>query len=309
MSDRDGGGRGVYLLVTLGLISFSFSPILVRFADEAPGIAIAVWRTVFAVALLTPFALPKAVQRVRELSRKERLLILASGIILGLHFIAWIESLYYTSVASASVLVTTSPIFIAVLEYFFLDESVGSWTIGAIALSIGGSALIGWGDYGAGTMPQPLLGNGIALGAAVLVSIYLIIGRVVRRKVDWLAYVYPLYVVVACTCLAAAGIRGVGLFEYPRSFYGWCFLMALGPQVIGHGSFNYALAYMAAVLLGLLTLTEPVFASVFAYVLFDELPTWISMTGMALVLVGVGLAIIGENRSAQSSKTDEEAAH
>lgn len=289
-------GTGLYLLVALGLISFSFSPILVRFADEAPGVAIAVWRTVFAVALLTPFALPRAVRRVRALSRRDRWLILVGGVILGLHFISWIESLYYTSVASASVLVTTSPIFIAVLEYFFLDRTVGGWTLSAIVLAVGGSVLIGWGDYGAGLTPHALLGNAIALGAAVLVSLYLIIGRVVRKKVGWLAYVYPLYGVVALTTLAWAAIQQVDLLIYDWPFYGWCFLMALGPQVIGHGSFNYALAYLAAVLLGLLTLTEPVLASVFAYVLFGELPHWVSIGGMLLVLVGVALAIVGEHR-------------
>lgn len=289
-------GTGLYLLVALGLISFSFSPILVRFADEAPGVAIAVWRTVFAVALLTPFALPRAVRRVRALSRRDRWLILVGGVILGLHFISWIESLYYTSVASASVLVTTSPIFIAVLEYLFLGRTVGGWTLSAIVLAVGGSVLIGWGDYGAGLTPHALLGNAIALGAAVLVSLYLIIGRVVRKKVAWLAYVYPLYGVVALTTLAWAAIQQVELLTYDWPFYGWCFLMALGPQVVGHGSFNYALAYLAAVLLGLLTLTEPVLASVFAYVLFGELPHWISIGGMLLVLIGVGLAIVGEHR-------------
>lgn len=297
MPDRDDGGPGLYLLVTLGLISFSFSPILVRFADHAPGIAIAVWRTVFAVLLLTPFALSEAVRRVRELTPRDRWLILVGGVLLGLHFIAWIESLYHTSVASASVLVTTSPIFIAIIEYFFLGERVGGWTVAAIVLAVGGSGLIGWGDYGGGLTPHALLGNGIALGAAVLVSVYLIIGRVVRQKVSWLAYVFPLYVVVALTTLTGAAVLDVGLFSYSYSFYGWCFLMALGPQVIGHGSFNYALAYVAAVLLGLLTLTEPVFASVFAYLLFDELPHAISIGGMVLVLLGVGLAIVGENRA------------
>lgn len=290
-------GTGVYLLVVLGLISFSFSPILVRFADEAPGVAIAVWRTVFAVALLTPFALPRAVRRMRALSRRDRWLILVGGVILGLHFISWIESLYYTSVASASVLVTTSPIFIAVLEYFFLGRTVGGWTLSAIVLAVGGSVLIGWGDYGAGLTPHALLGNAIALGAAVLVSVYLIIGRVVRKKVGWLAYVYPLYGVVALTTLAWAAIQQVDLLSYDWPFYGWCFLMALGPQVIGHGSFNYALAYLAAVLLGLLTLTEPVVASVFAYLLFGELPHGISIGGMLLVLIGVALAVVGEHRA------------
>jgi drug/metabolite transporter (DMT)-like permease len=281
----------VYWILALGLVSFSFSPILVRFAnDEAPALAIAVWRTVFAASLLLPFALARAGAEIRSLTPRERMLILTAGMLLGFHFVTWIESLYHTTIASASVLVTMSPIFLAIFGFLFLKERLTLRVSAGILLAVLGAALIGWGDASGGPSGS-LFGNMLALTAALLVSLYLLIGRVVRQGTSWLAYVFPLYAVVALTTLVTALVRHTDLLEYSGAFYGLCLLMAIGPQIIGHGSFNYAIKYFPAALLGLLALLEPVGASMLAYLLFGEVPSPLAFAGMALVLFSIGLAM------------------
>ena len=121
MSDRP---ANVYVLVAIGLICFGFSPILVRLADQADGLTVAVWRTGFAILLLAPFALTRARQEMRQFSLREKILVLGAGILLGLHFIAFIESFYFTSVASAAVLVSISPIFLAIFGFLILKEKL-----------------------------------------------------------------------------------------------------------------------------------------------------------------------------------------
>jgi drug/metabolite transporter (DMT)-like permease len=282
----------VYVALGLGVLSFTMAPILVRWADDAPGLAIAVWRTVVATAVLLPPALARAGPEVRRLSWRDAGLILAAGAFLGLHFIAWIESLYHTSVASASVLVTTSPIFLAALGYALLGERLTPLTVGAIVAAVGGAGLMGWAGgqavaYGDGA----LTGNALALGAALLVSLYLLIGRVVRQQVSWLAYVVPLYAVAAATTLVAAWVDGTPLLGYSWPFYGFCAALAVGPQVLGHGSFNYALQYVPAAIVGMLALLEPVGASILAYWLFGEVPPPLSIVGMVVVLAGVSVVV------------------
>ncbi len=279
-------------------MSFAFSPILVRFADEAPGVAIAVWRTVFSVVLLAPVAVRRIGPEVRRFSGREVALVAGAGVFLGVHFILWIESLYHTSVASSSVLVTTSPIFLAVMGYLLLGERLDRRTVAAIVLAVGGAALIGWGGaVGGSPAPRPLLGNALALAAALLVSFYLLIGRVVRQRTSWLAYVFPLYAVAAVTVVGVALVRDVPLFAYEPAFYGLCLLLALGPQIIGHGAVNYALQYFPAALVSMLALLEPVGASVLAYVLFGEVPGGWAVAGMSVVLVGVAGVIWFRRRS------------
>ena len=293
MTNPEPRPKSVIPILALGLVSIMVSPILVRFAGEAPGVAVAVWRTVFAALLLTPVAVMRIGPEVKQFSRREWVLVLGAGVVLGLHFIAWIESLYHTTVASASVLVWTNPLFLAVLGFFFLRERLTRSVVIALMVGVFGAGLLGWGDL---TSPldqaaNPMLGNSLALVAAVLVSIYLLIGRVVRQRYSWLAYVFPLYVTVALTTLGMAWGTGIPLLGYPLAVYGWCALLALGPSLLGHGSFNYVVRYIPVALLGIISLLEPVGASILAYFLFDEVPGLLALAGMLLVLVGVGTAL------------------
>ncbi len=294
----------IYVVLTLGVISFAFAPILVRWAGDVPGIAIAVWRTVTAAVVLLPAAALRIGPEVRRFTRRDVGLILGAGVFLGLHFIAWIESLYHTTVASASVLVTTSPLILAVLGYLVLRERLSRTTVAAIGTAVGGAALIGWADAGTVALGRGALwGNSLALAGAVLVSLYLLIGRVVRQKVSWLAYVTPLYAVAALTALCAAAAKGVPLLGYSWRFYALCAGLAIGPQVLGHGSFNYALQYVPAAIVGLLALLEPVGASVLAYVFFGEVPPPVSIVGMGIVMGAVAV-VVRRRKTASAPKLE-----
>ncbi len=281
----------VWLVLAVGLATFGSSAILVRYASDAPGLTVAVWRTGLAAVLVAPLALAKARPALRALSRRDLALIGAAGVLLGLHFIGYIESLYHTSVASSSVLVTTSPLFIAALGYVFLRERLAARTIVAIGTAVLGAALIGLADAQAGAFPRAGFGNALALLAALLFSGYLLIGRAVRQRADFLAYLLPVYGVAALTCLVAAWGRGVPLVQ-PLPILGLCLLMALGPQLLGHGSFNYAVRYLPAALLGLLSLIEPVVASLLALVLFGEAPPALAVVGMVAVLASIAVVFV-----------------
>lgn len=298
----------VYGLLGLGILSFAVSPILVRLAGQAPGLTVAVWRTALACLFLAPAAIARVGPVVRRFSARDVGLIIAAGVLLGLHFIFWIESLYHTSVASSSVLVTTSPLFLAVLGYVLLDERLPARTVAAIGMAVGGAALIGVSDLDAqAAAASSLFGNGLALLAALLVSLYLLIGRVVRQRVSWLAYVFPLYCVAAVTTLAAGLLRGTPLLGFDLDIYLLCAAMAVGPQIIGHGSFNYALQTMPAAIVGMLALLEPVGASLLAYWLFGEAPSGLAVIGMLTVLAAVSVVTL-LNRRGEASPGEEASA-
>ena len=295
-NDDAGRPAAVYWALFIGLSTFSLSPILVRLASDAPGMTIAVWRTLIAAAVLAPFAAFKIRDEVRAFTRRDYMLIVAGGVLLGLHFVAWIESLYHTTVASASVLVTTSPIFLAVLGYAFLGERLSRQVNIAIVLAVVGAALIGFGDASGGEGDDPLLGNALALTASLVFSFYILVGRVVRRKTSWLAYVFPLYFVAAATIFVIALILRTPLLGFSMPFYALCAAMAIGPQILGHGSFNYAVRYVTAAMLGLLSLIEPIGASILAYILFDEVPAALALVGMLVVLGSISFAVLYRKR-------------
>lgn len=281
----------VMVILGFGLMAISVSAILIRYASDAPGETVALWRTCFAALLLLPVALLKSRREMAAMSKREWGLILVAGVFLGLHFVTWISSLYHTSIASASVLVSLSPIFMGILGFIVLRERLSSVEIGAISVAIAASAVLAFSAPGMETVGNPLLGNSLALAAAFLVSIYLLIGRVVRKDRSWLAYVAPLYTATALTTLTVALVSGVQLTGFEPRIYLLCLSMAIIPQILGHGAFNYAVRFMPAGTLGLASLFEPVGASFLAFVLFEEVPGKVAAGCMVVILTAVAAAL------------------
>lgn len=281
----------VYGLLAFGISAIGFSPILVKIATESSPYLIAAVRTSFAVLLLLPLYLSqKKNEEIRLVTKKEHVLVAISGILLGLHLIAWISSIYFTSIASASVLVTIHPIIIIVFERFvFRTRFKGIVWVGVIVAFLG-SVIIGYSDFdGDANYPNPLLGNSLASIAAIIFAGYFLIGNRIRQRRNWLDYVFPVYGYAALTCVVAmllvdgfkpeltvfVVIVGLGL--------------AVGPQIAGHGSLNYAVKYISPTLLSTLILFEPAVSSVMAYIFFGEVPLLLTFGGMVVVLIGIVL--------------------
>lgn len=287
--------RAVPWALAAGMAVIGFAPILVRWAAEAPPLTIVAWRTLFATALLAPVALGREGTALRRLGRRELGWMGVAGALLGLHFAAWTASLYHTSVASASVLVTSSPLFLVVLGWAVLRERPTTATLAAVLAGVAGAVLIATGDARGGVFPRAALGNALALSAALLVAVYLLIGRAVRPRVPLLAYLLPVYAASALTTWAAAALAGDPLWP-SATVLGLCLLLALGPQLIGHGAFNYAVRFVPAAVVGLATLAEPVVGTLLALVFFAEVPSALALVGMGLVLGAIGWSFAREVR-------------
>lgn len=278
----------VFTALAAGLVAFGFSPIFVRFTPETPPLVLAAYRTVIASVLLLPYW-----YMTRERSStltKDKFYVTLAGLCLGIHFICWIASLHYTSVASASVLVTIHPIMLILVERLWFKRSfpTASW-IGVI-LAFSGSVLLGISDSQIEQdFSDPLFGNFLATSAAAIFVVYLLIGQNIRQKREWVDYVFPVYFFAGVTCVGAAIMLGNNLLEISLVGAASAAGMAVFPQIIGHGSMNYAVKYISPTLLSTLILTEPVFASFLAYMLFDELPPLTSFLAMFIIIIGVGL--------------------
>lgn len=273
-----------------GLTAFGFAPILVRYASDTSPLVLVVYRTGFAVAMLLPFWLWMRSTESRTGKTKERFWIALSGVCLGLHFTCWISSLYYTSVASASVLVTIHPIIMILVERLWFKRSFAKTTWIGVLLAFSGSLLLGISDSQIEQdFADPLFGNFLALTAAVIFVVYLLIGQKIRKKREWIDYVFPVYFYAAAACVLIAVVMGKDLFNISTIGVWAGAGLAFGPQILGHGSMNYAVKYISPTLLSTLILVEPLFASVLAFFLFAELPPITSISAMVLVLVGVGL--------------------
>lgn len=292
MTDQEEAPIGkIVALLFVGLLSFGFAPILVRFATDIEPMALAALRTGFAVVCLLPFWIWKR-QPASVLTSKgiNRLLLILAGVCLGLHFSFWIASLHYTSVASASVLVTMHPVMLIVAERFILSKRFRPAVWAGVLISFTGSLLLGIADDSSlETFPDALLGNTFAFTAAVIFVAYFMLGRKIRQYTEWIDYVFYVYLSATLTCIALTlyWVGGIPAISGTALLIGMA--LAIGPTILGHGSMNYAVKYVSPTLLSTLILSEAVFAAIAAYFIFGEIPTPFSMSAMLIIMTGVSL--------------------
>lgn len=279
----------VGVLLGAGVVALSFASILIRLT-EAPSLAIAAGRMTLASLALAPLFWPRLGRMRIELRARDWLLVALSGVFLAAHFALWIESLNHTSVTSSVVLVAMDPIFVAVAAPFVLREKV-SWRTGAaVGLGCAGTAVIAGPGLASGLAG---IGNLLALGGAACAAGYLLVGRSVRQRMGLLAYVYVMYTVAALLLLGVVAVARVPLVGYSVRTYGLILLLAIGPQLIGHTSFNWALRYLSAPAVAMGILGEPVGATILSWIVLREPPTMPEAAGGVIIGVGVYLALSG----------------
>jgi drug/metabolite transporter (DMT)-like permease len=278
---------GKYGVLLVAMLSTSVSALLVRLAD-APGIVTAMWRNVFAAAIVLPFALGRGMRDLAGLTRRQRLLLVVSGLALGLHLAAYIVSLDYTTVASTMFFVAITPIFVALGSQFVLHERV-AWPVWiAIAITVCGGVIIVGVDI---EELARLRGDAFALAAAFLVTVYLLIGRTLRPKLHIVSYVGATYTISAAITVVVAVALREPVTGYAADTWLMFILLALVPSVLGHGSYNWALRHFQSYVISVVNLGEPVIAIVLAALFLHEVPSATKALGGAILLAGIFMVI------------------
>ncbi len=298
----------VYAILFIGVLAVSTASLLIRFAqaNETPSLVIAAMRLTLAALILTPWTLYRHRPALRALSRRDAALALASGALLAVHFAAWITSLEHTSVLISVVLVTTNPLWVALFSPLLLGESMNRRTLIGILIAIGGGLLISLNGDSSALLDgaNPLLGALLALIGAIAAALYLIIGRRLRASLALVPYVWLCYSAAALFLLLAVLMTGSTITGYNPTVYLWLLLLAIFPQLIGHSSFNYALAHLPVAFVSLVILGEPVGSAVLAVIFLQEIPGAVQLVGAALILFAVVFASQAQKSSAARQKAD-----
>ncbi len=300
-----------YFVIALAIVATSSAAILIRYAlDESmPPVLIVAARLLIATVALTPLILKRYLPKIRRLSRTERLLIGLSGICLALHFTAWVSSLQYTSVLVSVVVVSTGPIWVAILEVIFLRIRLSPLVVIGLLVALGGGLLIGLpltegaaaaAARGAGDLGATLRGAFLAWLGALSVSVYMLIGRKLRRTLPVIPYVWLVYGIATLCAVAVILITASPVAGFRPQGYLILLAMGLVPQLLGHSSLNYLLEYFPAALVSMFSQLEPIGSAVLAVMLFGELPPGQQIVGSGIILVGVILASRGEIRQSEA---------
>jgi drug/metabolite transporter (DMT)-like permease len=308
-----------YLVLFAGVVIVSLAAIMIRYLQnppvEMPSTVIAAGRLTFASLILTPIAWSRVGSELRALGRREIGLGIASGILLALHFDSWIASMEYTSVASSVALVSTNPLWVALIAFVLWREKPLPLAMLGIGLAIAGSVLIGISDglsssqAAFDTSSRALFGDFLALVGALTVSGYLLIGRSLRNTLSLLAYIWLVYssaaVVLIVIALGFGDLQPAQLTSYPWWAYLLLLGLAIGPQLLGHSSFNWALRHLSPTFVTVSMLGEPIGSAVAAWLLFGESFQSLQLLGFVLLMVGIVAATLAEQRASKAAQPAE----
>lgn len=278
----------LYLILFFGVFSLSTSAIFVRLAN-APSAITAFFRLFFAALFLLPFLLSgrEGRHQLKNLSKRQWLLGILSGLLLSSHYMLWFESLKYTSVASSTVIVTLQPLFSIAIGRFILKERYHKLAIGGCFVAVLGCFLIGWGDLQINL--QALLGDLMAFIAAGFISVYFFLGQAMRKDLSAVPYSAVSYfsssLFLACYAL---------LLQNPFAGYSaatWlAFLgLALISTICGQFIFNWLLKWLPVTVISMSILGETIGTCILAYFILNEKLTL--QQGVGIVVIFLGLAM------------------
>ena len=270
-----------WALLFLGTFAASLAAILIRYAEGAHPLAISFWRCAAGAVVLAPFAWSK----LREVTRSEARPAVIAGIFLAVHFATWIASVGMTSIASSVLLVSTAPIFIAIAARYLFREGLGRGAWWGIALAMAGTLVVTGLDFGGSSLD----GNALALVGGATAGGYILAGRAARRSMGILAYAVIAYAVAALTLLVVLVPSGVALMGYDAGTWWAIVALIVGPQLLGHTLINLTLSDLDATTVSVTIMAEPIIAIIMAFVLFDEVPSWLIYPAGIAVLAGIYL--------------------
>ena len=268
-----------WALLALGVGAASISAILVRYADGADPLAMSFWRCLAGAGALLPFA-TRGLRRAASTSLRAPLV---AGIFLALHFATWMSSVNLTTVAASVLLVSTTPVFVAIAALFLFKERLPAIAWMGILLATGGAAVVGGGSLEGSSLD----GNALAVAGAATAGGYVMAGEVARRTLGILEYAVVTYAVAGVLMLAICLVAGVDLAGYPAGTWWAIAGLVVGPQLLGHTVINLVLSDIDATTVSVTIMAEPVIATTLAYLLFDEVPTWLLYPGGVAILAGI----------------------
>ena len=271
-----------FFLLPIALLAVSSSALIVRLLPDTNAITIAFWRMLLASIMV--FILSYKTLLVFVPTKE----MLFAGIFLGIHFALFFRGVQLTSIAEASLLGTTAPIFTGIYGFVFQKNPlVPKVVFGLFLAFVGAGALVSQSSFSeTGT-----LGNALALLSSIAISYVLVAGKEIRKSFNVFEYTRWLFFFAAVTLFVISLFANVSVFTISTTEFPWFVFLALVPTVIGHNIFYYLLKTLNTTTVAAVPLGEPVISSVGALVFFGEPITAAIVFGGGITLFGVFLVV------------------
>lgn len=273
-----------YFLLCISILAIAISSIMIKSSNTPPSVA-GMYRLYITVLIMLPFVSWKKLRLIR-LTKYDWLLVLSAGFFLGLHFLFWMESLSYTSVASSMVILTLQPLFVMIGSYFIFKERVNKLMVLCMITAVFGSIIIAWGDIGVSR--EALIGDALSLLGTISISVYMLAGQKVSHKIPANIYSVIAFFIGGSVMLIYSLMNHFSLVNYSSSDWMYFLLLALIPTIFGHFIFNLLLKSIGATTVSVGVIGEPVLAIILAYFILGEAVSSFQILGGLFTIVGMG---------------------
>jgi drug/metabolite transporter (DMT)-like permease len=229
----------------------------------------------------------------RPVARRDLLLIAASGVLwLAGYNLALNEAERHVDAGTASMLVNTGPILIAVFAGLFLGEGLPGRLLLGIAIAFAGAVVIGFATQETAGPAGSLLGIGLCLVAALAYALGVTVQKPATRQVSalqltWIAFAVGLVVCLPFLPGLVTELGTVTASPTGATKLGWLVYLGVFPTTIGFTTWAYALSRTTAGRLGVTTYLVPPVAIGIAWLLLGEVPPPLALLGGVLCIAGV----------------------
>jgi Permeases of the drug/metabolite transporter (DMT) superfamily len=276
-------------ILVLGTLVASTSVLMIKASSLHP-ILQASYRLLWAVVALLPFYFLELKNRGERPSMAVVKRSILPGLILGLHFIAWIYGARLTLAGNSTVIVNMTPVIMPFVAYLVLgllpDRKQAIGTLVASA----GLVVLALSDYSASS--ERLLGDLVCLAAMVLYALYLALSRRNNPEGRLWSYLVPLYAAGGLFCLAIGLVLGLDPIKMTWMDAAMTAGLALGPTIVGHSISNWGMSRFAPQVVSIINLLQFIFAGIFAFILFGEIPDASFYVTSILIVAGAVIAIL-----------------
>ena len=268
------------LLVFLGAVCLSFGGLIVKSFEGASLWQILFWRQFFFSITVALYLLFTYKKNFFKSFYNSGLPGFIAGIILAIGFVAYVFSMYTTTVANTNFIITTETIFLAVFGYFFLKEKINLITFISIILGMSGVLIILGSSLSIQSAEQ-FLGNIVAFIMPISFAVLVVI---IRK--------YPNVDMVPAQFTAGIAAGIIGFFiarEISISTHDLFLALMAGFFQIGFGFILITVGSQTtpAAVVGVLMLTESVFGPLWAWMFIKEIPPTAVLIGGAIIIFSI----------------------
>ncbi len=282
-----------WLVLAATLLLWSGNWIVARAVrdDISPGLATA-GRLVIVIALLAPFAWRGLAAKLPAFSRRDWTVLWLLGFSGGgLHLVLQWLGLHYTTATSATLYLSTAPVFILLLAAPLLGERIVARQWLGVAISFAGVALIGL-QGKLFYQPSFNFGDLCALASMAMWGSYTVFLRMRRDPLDiveFLTMVCLLGLVFMTPWVVAEFLLGMTL-KLTAAGAAAVGYSAIGSLLLAYAGWSYVVKRMGAARAGATMHLMPAIAVGLAALFLAEYPSWYHFVGIALILAGVTLS-------------------